>query len=153
SDAETDRVTGIILWLGGQRRFGAAIRPAIVGGVASPTVTVVVATAGFAEASWAVNVTVVVPIGNTAGASLLTVAEPSQLSVALGTGTETAAPAALVHSATIGPGTPLKTGPVWSATVTWTSSVSPHFPSLTVSRMKFIPRGRVTVGVGPLAPA
>jgi hypothetical protein len=92
------------LWFTGHSVSGVAVAELIVGGVVSTTVTVVEAVAVFPEPSFAVNVTVVVPSGNTAGA-LLTTVTTVQLSVAVGNGTVTGVPASAVCSTVIGAGT------------------------------------------------
>src|SRR4051794_2621062 len=56
---------GTILWFGGEILSGVAVRLRITGAVVSPTVTVKVIDAVFPEASVAVPVTEVTPIGNT----------------------------------------------------------------------------------------
>ena len=89
----------------------------MVGGVVSTTVTVVVAVAVLPEPSFAVKVTVVVPSGNTAGASLTTVTTV-QLSVAVGSGTVTGVPASAVCSTVMGAGTFDRIGGWLSFTVT-----------------------------------
>ena len=87
-----------------------AVTALMVGGVVSTIVTVVVAVLVLSASSVAVNVTVVVPNGKTAGALLVTVTLVSQLSVAVGSGTVTGVPARLVCSAVIAGGTLLMTG-------------------------------------------
>jgi hypothetical protein len=110
--------------------------PLNVGGVVSPTVTVVVAVALLPAASRAVNVTVVAPRGNVAGALLDTTTEPPQLSAAVGIVTVKAVPDALDGSMVTDGGTPPKVGAVTSRTVTTTvSDEVPPCPSLTVSVM------------------
>src|SRR6266498_2501596 len=105
-----------------------------VGGIESTTVTTVKATALLPDASTAVKVTLVVPRGKTAGASLDTGTEPPQLSLAVGSGTATDVPDGPVCSTTIGPGTPANTGGAVSRTVITTASVAiPPRPSFTVS--------------------
>src|SRR5262245_22479903 len=88
SETSTVMVTGTSLWFGGHSEFGEAATLWMTGGVVSTTVTVVVAVVTLPEPSFAVNVTVVTPSGNTAGASLVT-GSTLQLSVAVGSGTVT----------------------------------------------------------------
>src|SRR5262249_22987727 len=92
SETSTVSVTGTLLWVGGHREVGEGVRLWMTGGVVSTTVTVVVAVVTLPEPSLAVNVTVVTPSGNTAGASLVT-GGALQLSVAMGSGTLTGVPA------------------------------------------------------------
>ena len=108
------------------------------GAVVSRTVTVVVAVAMLPEASVAEKVTVVVPRGKTARASLVTTGAASELSVAVGRDTMTGVPFRFVCSIVIGAGTSERTGgsesttdtvnmntdlwPVGSVTVSVTSS-------------------------------
>src|SRR3990172_7037879 len=76
-------VTGVPSRLVCSTRMGAGTFE-ITGAVVSTTLTEGVAVAVFPEASVAVNVTVVVPSGNTPGALLVTTGVASQVSVAVG---------------------------------------------------------------------
>ena len=115
SETSTVSVTWTILWFGGHSESGWAATPAMTGGAVSATVTVVMAFVMLPPPSVAVNVTVVTPSGNTAGASLVT-GNTRQLSVAVGSGTATGAPASAVGSILIGAGTFRSFG----ASLSWT---------------------------------
>src|SRR5260221_6041610 len=89
------------------------------GDVESPvfTLTVVEACDTLPDASVAVKVTVVVPMGNSDGASLVTLGAASQMSVAVGSASLTAAPWGIVCSTSTGAGTFVMTCGVMSTTV------------------------------------
>src|SRR5262249_20561810 len=116
SETSTVSVTGTILWLGGHSELGEAATLWMTGGVVSTTVTVVVAVVTLPEPSLAVNVTVVTPSGNTAGASLVT-GGALQVSVAMGSGTLTGRPAFQVLCTLMGAGTFCSTGGSTSTTL------------------------------------
>src|SRR5947207_1760366 len=82
------------------------------------TVTVVVAVAVLPDASPAVNVTVVSPTANSAGASLDIVGTASHTSLAIGSGMVTAVPLTDDTVAVIGPGMLMNPGGVVSPTLT-----------------------------------
>ena len=127
------------------------------GGVVSTTVTVVVPVAWLPESSVAVQVTVVLPRGNVAGASFVISTSASQMSVALAWPMLTAVPSRLVCSAVASSGT-VRTGTVVSAIVTVCVSVA-ELPasSVAVHVTVVVPRGNtsgaslVTMGLGSLS--
>jgi len=86
-----------------------------LGPPAQVILTVCCAVAVLPAASLAVQVTVVTPIGNVAGALLVTVTAPGQKSVAVAVPMLGVVPSGTV----IGPGTNVNVGGVWSSTVTF----------------------------------
>src|SRR6185436_4587692 len=109
SETATEASMVIILWSGGQSRFGATF-PTMVGGVVSTTVTVAEQVAWAPPLSVAVNVTAVGPSGKKDGASL-PIVTPEQLSVAEAparnatmAGFESGVPQLPVHSTVMLPG-------------------------------------------------
>jgi hypothetical protein len=121
------------------------------GGRVSTIVTSWVAVLVLPLASLAVHVTVVVPSGNAAGASLVTWREPSHTSAADGRPRSGDVPAGETHSAVTSGGATIE-GAIVSRTATATPHVLVAVPSLTASVTGNSPGpGKCTAGIGPVA--
>jgi len=119
----------------------------MLGGVVSTTVTFWVAWAEFPESSVAVQVTVVTPSGNRAGASLVTVASASQMSLTVGVPRSAAVPSALACSTSMFAGAVIVGGVVSTTVTFWVAWA--EFPESSVAVQVSLGRVPRIVGRGP----